>query len=187
MNPLLRLLPGAAQASLILKTIQITQSEESALNGVLSMARQLPFLRQIPDDIIPSNIRDVIGWATNLKATGVSVGLPNGVRRVLDHPAVRSVVSSELAQIIESSPDSASVNSSIGKILRHISPDSDLERYSSLTELIDGEFLSLFLTQKDQQTTTFVHQCANCNGMQVVSHDISIIECPHCNHLEKVK
>lgn len=183
MSPLLALLPGGAQAALILKTLGITQKEEKALGSVMESASQLPILRALPAEIIPKAPRDLIAWVTGLKAAGVVPQVPAGLVRVMDNPMIRSAVASEIERFVDGHPQKKEIYSVIGKAISHLWPDADVASTSTLTEVMDKiVFERLF----NAPPTTSVFMCRECGYTQVVT-PAPLVTCRQCHFVQQVK
>lgn len=183
MNPLLKLLPGAAQASLILQVLGITQKEEEALSSVITAAANAPLLRQLPRELIPAGPRELIAWVAGLKATGVAPGIPPAVVRVMDNPVIRTALASELERFIMDHPMKDELLTVIGKAVRHVWPDTDIESIPSVARLIDEVVLEKVLSSPIPST---VFSCRQCGFVQVVEPS-PVLTCRQCNLTQQVK
>lgn len=183
MNPLLKLLPGAAQASLILQALGITPKEEEALGSVIQSAANAPILRQLPKELIPAGPRELITWVTGLKATGVTPSVPPAVLRVLDNPVVRTALANEVERFIMAHPMKEELLAVIGKAVRHVWPETDIASIPTVAKLVDDVVLQQVLASPVSST---VFSCRRCGYTQVVE-PTPVLTCRQCNFTQQVK
>lgn len=183
MNPLLGLLPGGAQAALILKALGITRKEEKAIGSVMKSAAGLPVLRALPSDLVPKGPRELIAWVSGLKAAGVGGQVPPGLIRVLDNPMIRSAVASEIERFIEAHPQKTEIYSAIGKSIAYLWPDTDISSVSSTAELFDTVVFERLL---NTPVSTSVFSCRSCGFTQVMT-PAPLVTCRQCNFIQQVK
>lgn len=183
MNPLLSLLPGAAQASLILKTLGVTQNEEQALGSVLQSASNLPVVRSLPAELLPKGPREFIAWVAGLKSLGITPGVPAGVVRVLDNPVIRSAVAGEIERFITAHPQREEILSVLGKAISYLWPDTDIQSLATVTDVVDQVIFERLLNSPVPAT---VFACRSCGFTQVMD-PAPYVTCRKCNFLQQVK
>lgn len=191
MAGLLSLLPGFSQASIVMNALGFTKTEKQALDSLYKRIRAFPGFRSMPEAMIPETFESLVTLVLGTaKVAGGNITLPAWLLPVLQHPAIRSGISREVANLIDTDPQRVQLLSVIGKTIKATVPDVDPSSYPGLPELIDGLVIEKLLTLSSPSGTEgHIVACQKCNFQQYMAAIPSngIVECRACGHLSKVR
>lgn len=181
MHPLLGLVPGLGKVNLALRTLGITKEELEATDLVVRDAAKAPFLRALPQGVLPTSTTALIQMVTGI--AGVTDGVPGWVVTALGVPHVRHVIATEAERYIMASPSRDHLLSAIGKIANKLMPGANLDDYPTLVEFIAEGLVPAIaekLPSKAMSTSQVIlHRCRKCGEVQAVSDEHSF-SCRFC-------